>query len=107
MRGELKTKVRALVELVFGFDSGQNRKNVRKNRELAEDLKVEYGYTYLVSFAFACIQVLTRCRCFTVTSQNARAFTVPKLSRRLRTSCGSATAAMKVSSSMSSSGPFY
>ncbi|KAJ7186338.1 hypothetical protein GGX14DRAFT_581118 [Mycena pura] len=48
MRGELKTKVRALVELVFGFDSGQNRKNVRKNRELAEDLKVEYGYTYLV-----------------------------------------------------------
>ncbi|KAJ6486357.1 hypothetical protein DFH09DRAFT_1106095, partial [Mycena vulgaris] len=39
MRGELKTKVRGLVELVFGFESGQNKKNIRKNRQLAEDLK--------------------------------------------------------------------
>ncbi|KAJ7808035.1 hypothetical protein B0H14DRAFT_2609234 [Mycena olivaceomarginata] len=46
MRGELKTKVRALTELVFGFESGQNRKNVRKNRQLAEDLKDGLGYCY-------------------------------------------------------------
>ncbi|KAJ6607120.1 hypothetical protein B0H10DRAFT_2073189 [Mycena sp. CBHHK59/15] len=46
MRGELKTKVRALTELVFGFESGQNKKNVRMNRQLAEDLKEGLGYCY-------------------------------------------------------------
>ncbi|KAJ6489148.1 hypothetical protein DFH09DRAFT_378989 [Mycena vulgaris] len=46
MRGELKTKVRGLVELVFGFESGQNKKNIRKNRQLAEDLKEGMGYSY-------------------------------------------------------------
>ncbi|KAJ6518448.1 hypothetical protein DFH09DRAFT_1428065 [Mycena vulgaris] len=46
MRGELKTKVRGLVELVFGFESGQNKKNIRKNRQLAEDLKEGMGYCY-------------------------------------------------------------
>ncbi|KAJ6585983.1 hypothetical protein B0H19DRAFT_1111100 [Mycena capillaripes] len=46
MRGELKTKVRALTELVFGFESGQNKRNVRKNRQLAEDLKEGLGYCY-------------------------------------------------------------
>lgn len=50
MRGELKTKVRSLVELVFGFESGQNKKNIRKNRQLAEDLKEGFGYCYRVSF---------------------------------------------------------
>ncbi|KAJ6612583.1 hypothetical protein B0H10DRAFT_2222932 [Mycena sp. CBHHK59/15] len=43
VRGELKTKVRALVELVHGFESGQNKTNVRKNRVLAEDLKEGSG----------------------------------------------------------------
>ncbi|KAJ6629318.1 hypothetical protein B0H10DRAFT_1776357, partial [Mycena sp. CBHHK59/15] len=46
VRGELKTKVRALVELVHGFESGQNKTNVRKNRVLAEDLKEGFGYCY-------------------------------------------------------------
>ncbi|KAJ7856440.1 hypothetical protein B0H13DRAFT_1178125 [Mycena leptocephala] len=46
MRGELKTKVRALTELVFGFESGQNKRDVRKNRQLAEDLKEGMGYCY-------------------------------------------------------------
>ncbi|KAJ6536270.1 hypothetical protein B0H19DRAFT_997014 [Mycena capillaripes] len=46
MRGELKTKVRALAEVVFGFESGQNKKNVRKNRQLAEDLKEGLGFCY-------------------------------------------------------------
>ncbi|KAJ7182098.1 hypothetical protein C8R46DRAFT_1069184 [Mycena filopes] len=53
MRGELKTKVRALTELVFGFESGQNKKNVRKNRQLAEDLKEGMGFCYKVSPAVA------------------------------------------------------
>lgn len=44
MRGELKTKVRDFVELVFGFKSGQNKKNVCKNRQLTEDLKEGRGY---------------------------------------------------------------
>ncbi|KAJ7266483.1 hypothetical protein B0H12DRAFT_976850, partial [Mycena haematopus] len=46
LRGELKTKVRCLVELTFGFHTGQNKKNVRKNRQLAEDLKEGMGYAY-------------------------------------------------------------
>ncbi|KAJ7649297.1 hypothetical protein B0H17DRAFT_1338728 [Mycena rosella] len=46
MRGELKTKVRALVELIFGFESGQNKKIIRKNRQRAEDLKEGMGYSY-------------------------------------------------------------
>ncbi|KAJ7479651.1 hypothetical protein FB451DRAFT_996218, partial [Mycena latifolia] len=46
MRRELKTKVRSLTELVFGFESGQNEKNVRKNRQRAEDLKDGLGYCY-------------------------------------------------------------
>ncbi|KAJ7100313.1 hypothetical protein C8R43DRAFT_851793, partial [Mycena crocata] len=51
MRGELKTKVRSLCELVFGFESGQNKKNVRKNRQLAEDVKEGFGYAYEVNDA--------------------------------------------------------
>ncbi|KAJ7112493.1 hypothetical protein C8R44DRAFT_564975, partial [Mycena epipterygia] len=46
MRGELKTKMRSLTELVFGFESGQNKKNVQKNRQLAEDLKDGLGFCY-------------------------------------------------------------
>lgn len=48
MRGELKSKVRALVELVFGFESSQNKKNICNNRQLAEDLKDGMGYCYKV-----------------------------------------------------------
>ncbi|KAF8201297.1 hypothetical protein K438DRAFT_1582366, partial [Mycena galopus ATCC 62051] len=46
LRGELKTKVRGLVELTFGFQTGQNKKDVRKNWQLAEDLKDDMGYAY-------------------------------------------------------------
>lgn len=59
MRGELKTKVRSLVELVFGFESGQNKKNVRKNRQLAEDLKEGLGYCYKVSLSSSFVPMLT------------------------------------------------
>ncbi|KAJ7502168.1 hypothetical protein B0H11DRAFT_1712891, partial [Mycena galericulata] len=59
MRGELKTKVRGLVELVFGFESGQNKKNVRKNRQLAEDLKDGFGYCYKASVLLPSTLMLT------------------------------------------------
>lgn len=59
MRGELKTKVRALTELVFGFESGQNKRNVRKNRQLAEDLKEGMGYCYKVSLCIVYFAALT------------------------------------------------
>ncbi|KAJ7710901.1 hypothetical protein B0H17DRAFT_914954, partial [Mycena rosella] len=49
MRGELKTKFHALVELIFGFESGQNKKIIRKNRQQAEDLKEGMGYSYKVT----------------------------------------------------------
>ncbi|KAJ7184816.1 hypothetical protein C8R46DRAFT_872661, partial [Mycena filopes] len=50
MRGELKTKVRALTEIVFGFESGQNKKHISKNRQLAEDLKEGLGFCYKVRY---------------------------------------------------------
>ncbi|KAJ7850543.1 hypothetical protein B0H13DRAFT_53937 [Mycena leptocephala] len=39
LRGELKTKIRPLVEVMYGFKSGQNKKTIAFNRKLAEDLK--------------------------------------------------------------------
>ncbi|KAF7328579.1 hypothetical protein MVEN_02546000 [Mycena venus] len=39
LRGELKTKVRPLVELMYGFKTGQNKKSISFNRKNAEDLK--------------------------------------------------------------------
>ncbi|KAF8193587.1 hypothetical protein K438DRAFT_1828910 [Mycena galopus ATCC 62051] len=49
MRGEVKSEVRGLIELTFGFASGQNKKNIRKNHQLAEDLKEDMGYAYEVN----------------------------------------------------------
>ncbi|KAJ7062181.1 hypothetical protein C8F01DRAFT_126258 [Mycena amicta] len=46
LRGELKTKTRALVELFFHFQSGQNTQTTRRNRQLAEDLKSDMGYAH-------------------------------------------------------------
>ncbi|KAJ7909921.1 hypothetical protein B0H13DRAFT_2661302 [Mycena leptocephala] len=39
LRGELKTKIRTLVDVMYGFKSGQNKKTIAFNRKLAEDLK--------------------------------------------------------------------
>ncbi|KAJ7821860.1 hypothetical protein B0H14DRAFT_3875746 [Mycena olivaceomarginata] len=39
MRGELKTKVRPMAELLYGFKSGNNKKTILFNCQLAEDLK--------------------------------------------------------------------
>ncbi|GLB39847.1 hypothetical protein LshimejAT787_0705000 [Lyophyllum shimeji] len=46
LRGELKTKARPLVEAFFGFESGQNRKIIAKNRERAEWLKEHSRFVY-------------------------------------------------------------
>ncbi|KAG6809062.1 hypothetical protein H0H92_001752 [Tricholoma furcatifolium] len=39
LRGELKTKARPLVEASYGFEAGEHRKIIKKNRETAEFLK--------------------------------------------------------------------
>ncbi|KAJ6472165.1 hypothetical protein C8R47DRAFT_987947, partial [Mycena vitilis] len=39
LRGELKTKIKPLVDIMYGFKSGQNKKTITSNRKLAEDLK--------------------------------------------------------------------
>ncbi|KAJ6481134.1 hypothetical protein C8R45DRAFT_831764, partial [Mycena sanguinolenta] len=54
LRGELKTKIRPLIDTMYGFKSGQNKKTVAFNRKLAEDLKE--GST----FAFKDIENKTR-----------------------------------------------
>ncbi|KAJ6594830.1 hypothetical protein B0H19DRAFT_1284580 [Mycena capillaripes] len=48
VRGELKTKMTEPVDLMFGFKSGQNKKIVAYNRELAESLKENLTFTFKV-----------------------------------------------------------
>ncbi|KAJ6611844.1 hypothetical protein B0H10DRAFT_340384 [Mycena sp. CBHHK59/15] len=45
-RGELKTKVKPLIEVTFGFRSGQNKKAIARNRELVEELKEKCTFTF-------------------------------------------------------------
>ncbi|KAJ7086938.1 hypothetical protein C8R44DRAFT_650372 [Mycena epipterygia] len=46
LRGELKTKMKSMVELIYGFKSGENKKNIARNRQLAEELKDELTFTF-------------------------------------------------------------
>ncbi|KAJ7454204.1 hypothetical protein FB451DRAFT_1049776, partial [Mycena latifolia] len=46
LRGELKTKMRPRVELTYGFTSGENKKTIARNRQLAEDLKENLTFTF-------------------------------------------------------------
>ena len=46
----MKTKARPLVEANYGFKSGQNKKVIKHNRDLAENLKEAYGFVYKVFF---------------------------------------------------------
>ncbi|KAJ6553410.1 hypothetical protein B0H19DRAFT_1030322 [Mycena capillaripes] len=48
VRGELKTKMTDPVDLMCGFKSGQNKKVVAYNRELAESLKENLTFTFKV-----------------------------------------------------------
>ncbi|KAJ7690981.1 hypothetical protein B0H17DRAFT_1063845 [Mycena rosella] len=45
-RGELKTKVKPLVELMYNFKSGQNKKTIGGNRQRGEDLKSNLTFTF-------------------------------------------------------------
>jgi hypothetical protein len=47
VRGELKTKVRLIIEH-YGFESGQHKRTIKRNRELAEELKEGYHFVYSV-----------------------------------------------------------
>ncbi|KAH9951169.1 hypothetical protein B0H21DRAFT_705828 [Amylocystis lapponica] len=46
VRGELKGKTRALVQSFYGFRSGQNKRIIARNHQLAEDLKEDYLFVY-------------------------------------------------------------
>ncbi|KAL6305982.1 hypothetical protein BKA93DRAFT_775949 [Sparassis latifolia] len=46
VRGELKTKVRGVIQSFFGFRSGENKKTIARNRQHAEDLKDGYTFVY-------------------------------------------------------------
>ncbi|KAJ7174920.1 hypothetical protein C8R46DRAFT_1031504 [Mycena filopes] len=46
LRGELKTKAKPLVALVYGFKTGQNKKTIAFNRKLAEDLKENSAFAF-------------------------------------------------------------
>ncbi len=52
LQSEIKNKTTPLVESIYGFESGQNRKLIMANRHLAEELKCERfslsGKTYLL-----------------------------------------------------------
>ncbi|KAF8153440.1 hypothetical protein B0H34DRAFT_105753 [Crassisporium funariophilum] len=85
-RGEAKTKMGAMVETMYGFDSGHGRKTVAANRKLVEELKFEKGFIYK---AHGVIQS-TACPCspspHTITSYSrtttARAYTSTQSSER-------------------------
>ncbi|KAF8173005.1 hypothetical protein K438DRAFT_1981192 [Mycena galopus ATCC 62051] len=46
MRGELKTKVKPLAELMYEFASGQNKKTIAANRQRSEELKENLTFTF-------------------------------------------------------------
>ncbi|KAI5987433.1 hypothetical protein EDD15DRAFT_2372133 [Pisolithus albus] len=46
VRGELKTKLRPLVEVMFGFHSSQSKSAIKKNRSLAEALKEGTNFAF-------------------------------------------------------------
>ncbi|KAF7341054.1 hypothetical protein MSAN_02091400 [Mycena sanguinolenta] len=46
LRGELKTKIRPLIDNMYGFKTGQNKKTIAFNRKLAEDLKEGSAFAF-------------------------------------------------------------
>ncbi|KAI6004872.1 hypothetical protein EDD15DRAFT_2191630 [Pisolithus albus] len=46
VRGQLKTKLRPLVEAIFGFLSSQSKSAIKKNRSLAESLKEGTNFAF-------------------------------------------------------------
>ncbi|KAI6026904.1 hypothetical protein BKA83DRAFT_109251 [Pisolithus microcarpus] len=52
IRGQLKTKLRPLVEAVYGFHSSQSKSAIKKNRALAEELKEGMNFAFKVGFRY-------------------------------------------------------
>ena len=48
LRSEAKTKCAKLVDSLYGFETGQNRRQVAANKTLAEELLNEKGYIFKV-----------------------------------------------------------
>lgn len=48
LRGELKTKVRAFSEVMYGFKTGNNKKTIAFNRKRAEELKEGSRFAFKV-----------------------------------------------------------
>lgn len=48
MRGEAKTKCVKLVDMLYGFETGQSCKQVAANKALAENLLTDKGYIFKV-----------------------------------------------------------
>lgn len=48
VRGELKTKVKPLIEMMYEFAPGESREDIAANRALAEDLLDHSGFYYKV-----------------------------------------------------------
>ncbi|KAF7378521.1 hypothetical protein MSAN_00279800 [Mycena sanguinolenta] len=46
LRGELKTKLRPLIDNAYGFKTGQNKKTIAFNRKLAEELKENSTFAF-------------------------------------------------------------
>ncbi|GBE88906.1 hypothetical protein SCP_1403140 [Sparassis crispa] len=46
IRGELKTKVRGIIQSFYGFQSGENKSAILRNCQRAEDLKDGYSFVY-------------------------------------------------------------
>ncbi|KAI6029634.1 hypothetical protein BKA83DRAFT_4047772 [Pisolithus microcarpus] len=53
VRGQLKTKLRPLVEAIFGFHSSQSKSAIKKNRSLAEGLKEGTNFAFKVKCNWA------------------------------------------------------
>ncbi|KAH9910241.1 uncharacterized protein B0H18DRAFT_896253, partial [Fomitopsis serialis] len=49
VRGELKGKIKPLVESLYGFEGGSARTTIIQNRERAENLKDDYAFVYKLS----------------------------------------------------------
>ncbi|KAJ6610842.1 hypothetical protein B0H10DRAFT_2437817 [Mycena sp. CBHHK59/15] len=46
LRGELKTKIKPLVKVMYGFKTGQNKKMILYNQKLTEDLKQGSAFAF-------------------------------------------------------------
>ncbi|KAI6156713.1 hypothetical protein BKA82DRAFT_3964865 [Pisolithus tinctorius] len=60
VHGELKTKLRPLVEAMFGFHSSQSKSVIQKNRALAESLKEGTNFAFKASSFLYIVKTINR-----------------------------------------------